>query len=170
MKIYLATNVIAVLAFCSLSALPTNVSENYFVIEGMQVEWEYTGDLLTFRLHSPYQGWVGLGFNETNDIVNTNLVMGAVTEDRTQMEEFYVVGFGDPQPVVSLGGKLAVQAYEGVEDATGTSFQFTVDTSIQDDYHYDLRPGQKVWLICSYSMEDDFGHHSIMRRHLEIEL
>jgi len=72
--------------------------------------------------------------------------------------------------VKSLGGQVAVKDYQGAEDAKGTSFQFSIDTSIQDDFHYDLSEGQKVWLICSYSMEDDFGHHSIMRRHLEISL
>ena len=157
------------LALGSLSAVPSP-SANYFVIEGMQVEWTYEGDLLTFKLHSPYQGWVGLGFNTNNDIVNSNLVMGAVEETSTNMEEFFVVGFGNPQPVKMLGGQVAVKNYQGVEDAKGTSFQFSIDTSIKDDFHYDLTEGQKVWWICFYRMEDDFGHHSIMRRHLEISL
>ena len=144
--------------------------DNFFVIDGMDVAWEYDGDLLTFKLHSPYQGWVALGFNQANDIVNTNLVMGAVSEQGVAMEEFYVVSFGNPQPVASLGGHPAVQRYLGLEDASGTSFEFTIDTRSRDGFHYDLHEGQKVWLICAYSLADDFGHHSIMRRHLEITL
>ena len=170
MKPILMYTTLLLLAFGSLSAVPSSPAANYFVIEGMQVEWAYEGDLLTFKLHSPYQGWVGLGFNANNDVVNSNLVMGAVAETGTEMEEFFVVGFGNPQPVKSLGGQVAVKDYQGAEDAKGTSFQFSIDTSIRDDFHYDLTEGQKVWLICSYSMEDDFGHHSIMRRHLEIRL
>lgn len=144
--------------------------ENYFVIEGMQVEWEYTGDLLTFKLHAPYQGWVALGFNEANNIVNTNLIMGAVTPEQTQLEEFYVTSVGNPQPLNELGGQTAINHFVGLENNDGTSFQFTIDTRLQDDFHYNLSEGSKIWLICAYSMEDDFGHHSIMRRHIEVEL
>jgi hypothetical protein len=144
--------------------------ENYFVIEGMQVEWEYTGHLLTFKLHAPYQGWLALGFNEANAMVNTNLIMGAVAQENAQLEEFFVTSVGNPQPIHELGSKTVIDNYLGLEDSDGTSFQFTIDTQQQDDFHYDLSEGRKIWLICAYSMEDDFGHHSIMRRHVEVEL
>lgn len=161
-------------AFCLFSSQSRNGKltqhENSFVIEGMQVEWEYNGDLLTFKLHSPYQGWIGLGFNAANDIVNTNLIMGAVAGETIKLEEFYVLGVGNPQPISELGGQKTVQDYLGIEDATGTSFQFSIDTSLRDEFHYDLGEGQSIWLICAYSMEDDFGHHSIMRRHVEVKL
>ncbi|PSR08429.1 MAG: hypothetical protein DA408_20555 [Bacteroidetes bacterium] len=168
MKLFAYWGVLLVFAFTGISATPP--SENYFVIDGMQVEWAYEGDLLTFKLHSPYQGWLALGFNPANDLINANLVMGAVAEENTRMEEFFVVGFDNQQSITSLGGQPAVQHYLGHEDASGTSFEFTIDTRVTDDFHYDLREGQRVWLICSYSMADDFGHYSIMRRHLEITL
>ena len=145
-------------------------SENYFVIEGMQVEWEYEGDEITFKLHSPYQGWLALGFNQQNAILNTNLVKGTVTADGPALQEYYVLGYGDHQPILQLGGTPAVQDYIGLETTDGTSFQFTMKTKTSDGFHYDLSEGKRVWLICSYSMEDDFGHHSIMQRHLEITL
>ncbi|MEL6656788.1 MAG: DOMON domain-containing protein [Bacteroidota bacterium] len=145
-------------------------SENYFVIEGMQVEWEYEGDEITFKLHSPYQGWLALGFNQQNDIMNTNLVKGAVTTKGVELQEYFILGYGEPQSVEALGGQSAVQEFVGLENADGTSFQFTMKTQLQDGFHYDLSPGQRVWIICSYSMEDDFGHYSVMQRHIEITL
>lgn len=145
-------------------------SENYFVIEGMQVEWEYEGDEITFKLHSPYQGWLALGFNQQNDIMNTNLVKGAVTAKGVELQEYFILGYGDHQSVQALGGQSAVQKFVGLENSDGTSFQFTMKTQLQDGFHYDLSPGQRVWIICSYSMEDDFGHHSVMQRHIEITL
>ena len=145
-------------------------SENYFVVEGMQVEWEYEGDEITFKLHSPYQGWLALGFNQENDMINTNLVKGAVTTNGAELEEYFILGYGNHQSVQALGGQGAVLDFVGLESVAGTSFQFTMKTQLKDGFHYDLSPGQSVWIICSYSMADDFGHHSVMQRHLEITL
>lgn len=144
--------------------------ENVLEIDGMNVEWEFEGELLKFKLHSPTQGWLSLGFNETNNVVNANLVMGAVAEEDIKMEEFYVLGFGNPQPMNAIGGDISVKDFLGFEDASGTSFQFSIDPAVQDDFHYELKEGNKIWLICSYSLADEFDHHSIMRRHIEIEL
>lgn len=144
--------------------------ENSLEIDGMNVEWEFKDDLLKFRLHSPTQGWLSLGFNETNDVVNANLVMGAVAQEATKMEEFFVLGFGNSQPINSLGGDISVKDFLGYEDHSGTSFEFSIDPSVQDDFHYELKEGNKIWLICAYSLADEFDHHSIMRRHIEIEL
>ncbi len=144
--------------------------ENFLEIDGMNIEWEFEGNLLKFKLHSPTQGWLSLGFNESNNVVNANLVMGAVAEQNTQMEEFYVLGFGNSQPMEAIGGHTSVTDFLGFEDASGTSFQFTIDSDINDDFHYDLKEGNKIWLICSYSLSDEFEEHSIMRRHLEITL
>ena len=168
MKPILFLSSLLLAACCLLSVAPS--SENYFVIEGMQVEWEYEGDEITFKLHSPYQGWLALGFNQQNDILRTNLVKGAVTEEGAAFQEYFVMGYGDHQPIQALGGEVAVQEFVGLENADGTSFQFSMKTQMQDGFHYDLSPGQRVWIICSYSMQDDFGHHSVMQRHLEITL
>ncbi|MEZ4983667.1 MAG: DOMON domain-containing protein [Saprospiraceae bacterium] len=153
-----------------LSVSAPTAADNQFVIEGMHVEWAFEGDLLTFKLHSPYQGWVSLGFNQHNDWVNSHLVMGAVDANGPIMEEFYVLGYGNFPEIAALGGQKAVEEYVGLEDMQGTSFEFTLRTAVDDGFHYNLQEGQTVWLICAYSMEDDFGHHSIMRRHLQITL
>ena len=166
--LYIAGAVCAALLSLSSSASPR--ADNFFVIDGMQVEWAYEGDELTFKLHSPYQGWLALGFNANNDIVSSNLVMGAVDDKGVRVEEFYVVGHGNQQPVQTLGGEAAVNTFLGIENAGGTSFHFSINTQIQDAYRYDLREGSKIWLICAYSMQDDFGHHAIMRRHVQVTL
>lgn len=157
-------------ALLALSSGASPGADNFFVIDGMQVEWAYEHDELTFKLHSPYQGWVALGFNTDNDIVGSNLVMGAVDDEGARVEEFYVVGHGNQQPVRELGGDAAVRTFLGMENAGGTSFHFAINTQIKDAYRYDLREGSQIWLICAYSMQDDFGHHAIMRRHVQVTL
>ncbi|RMF01580.1 MAG: hypothetical protein D6772_04590 [Bacteroidetes bacterium] len=144
--------------------------ENCFIIEGMHVEWTYEGHLLTFKLRSPYQGWLALGFNSNNTLPGSHRVNGQVVSSGPDLAEQYVLGFGDARPLTALGAQNSVVDYHGDEDESGTSFEFTIDTSIRDEFHHDLRQGQRIWLICAYGLSDDFSTPSIMQRHVEVEL
>lgn len=136
----------------------------------MQVNWMEHDDHWAFELKAPTTGWVALGFNRKNDIVHTNLIMGAVEQGQLKMEDFYVVGFGNPQPVKKLGGELAITAMEGDEKDGQTIIRFHIPKVSIDKYHYNLEAGKERWLICAYSRSDDFGHHSMMRQHVKVKL
>ncbi len=137
---------------------------------GMKVSWEHHNDSVTFTATAPDDGWVALGFNSTNNIVKSNLVMVGVAGAVVIAEDFYVVGAGNPQPVSALGGQSELLQVSGAEQGQNTTVSFTIPTNAADAYHYDLKKGDRIWLICAYSMEDEFDHHSRMRKHFEITL
>lgn len=143
---------------------------NQLTIDGMHIEWDFDGSLLTFTMQSPYQGWLALGFNERNDFLHSHLVQANVTHESVNLREQYVVGYGQQESVSTLGGQEAIIKYFGQEDDAGTFLQFTIDTKIEDAFHYPLKEGGSIWLICAYSMADDFGTPSIMQRRIEIVL
>lgn len=144
--------------------------KNQIQVERMQISWEHQGDQITFTATAPDDGWVALGFNTENNIVGSNLIIIGVNGDNVQAEDFYVVSAGNPKPIKSLGAKSQIKNYKGWEKQGKTTIAFSLPVKSNDDYHLDLKEGSKVWLICAYSMEDDFGHHSRMRRHIEITL
>jgi len=147
-----------------------NCSTSSITVKDMQVNWTAEKDHWAFELKAPTTGWVALGFNHKNDIVHTNLIMGAVEEGQLKMEDFYVVGFGNPQPVNQLGGTLAVTEMSGDEQNGETTIRFQVPKIAKDEYHYNLERGKEIWFICAYSRADDFGHHSMMRQHVKVKL
>ncbi|WP_222983343.1 DOMON domain-containing protein [Flagellimonas meishanensis] len=136
----------------------------------MKVSWEHHENYVTFTASAPDDGWVAIGFNSKNDIVDTNLIMVAVSDDKTTAEDFYVVSAGNPKPVKALGSKSQVIDPQGSEENGITTITFSMPVVAFDNYHFDLSKGRKLWLICAYSMEDEFDHHSRMRRHIEITL
>jgi hypothetical protein len=140
------------------------------MIEGMHVEWSYADELLTFRLHAPYRGWLALGFNTTNMLPGSHRVSAQVVGSGPDLAEQFVLGFADARSFSTLGAQSSVVHYAGQEDDSGTSFTFTLDTRIRDEFHHDLRPGKRIWLICAYSLTDDFSTPSIMQRHVEVQL
>lgn len=156
---------LSVLFACSMMTFTSSIT-----VKDMEVKWTEQGDHFSFELSAPTKGWVALGFNQKNSIVHTNLVMAAVKEGKVETEDFYVVGFGNPQPIATLGGKAAIRQVEGEEKAGRTTIRFSIPKEAVDKYHYNLKPGQELWLICAYSRADEFDHHSMMRQHVRVQL
>ncbi len=139
-------------------------------IEKMDISWKFENDRITFTATAPDDGWVALGFNTENNIVGSNLIMTSVNGSKVNIEDFYVVSAGNPKPVVSLGSKSQIINNSGFESERTTTVTFSLPIAAFDIYHKNLKKGNKIWLIGAYSMEDEFDHHSRMRKHVEITL
>lgn len=96
--------------------------------------------------------------------------MSGVSEGKSYLSERYVVGMGNHKPITSLGGKEVVQLIEAEEKNGTTRVSFSIPCTSNDSFHYDLREGTSIYLICAFSMEDDLTHHSRMRQHIKIKL
>lgn len=156
---------LSVLAALSLISFKSSIT-----VRDMDIRWTEETECWAFELSAPTKGWVALGFNQKNDIVQTNLIMAAVKGEKVEREDFYVVGFGNPQPVTKLGGKFAVTNVEGEEQNGHTTVRFSIPKKAIDQYHYDLKAGDEIWFICAYSRADEFDHHSTMRQHVKVKL
>lgn len=137
---------------------------------GMQVKWHFTKTDVVIEIHSPEKGWIALGFNPKNDIVGSNLIMAAVRKGALQIEDQYVSAFAKHEAVEKLGGKSTISSFNGFEDEKGTHVSFRIEGNRSDEQHYRLEKGKEIYLILAYSLEDDFEHHSIMRKHLRVKL
>ena len=139
-------------------------------VKGMEIKWSLVKDTLEFEVFAPTQGWVAIGFNTSNNIVGANLVMGASKNNKSIFEDQYVISTGVHKEIKLLGGTTAISNLICTENASGTTMKFNIPQKQLDKYHYSLASGTKIWLICAYSQQDDFDHHSIMREHIEVSI
>ena len=146
------------------------VQLKHLEVNGMTVEWVFRKNRVFFTLTAPTEGWVALGFNEKDDIVNTNLIFCRVKSGKVELSDHYVVAVGNHQPTEKLGGKSAFDDILGDEKGGKTTVSFSMPIKSNDKWHYDLIEGSKRWFICAFSAEDDFNHHSRMREHREAKL
>jgi hypothetical protein len=137
-------------------------------VNGMTIKWEVQSNDLVFEVFAPTDGWVAIGFNPKNNIVGTNLIMGASKPEETIVEDQYVIAAGVHKMTQALGGVTAIRNFSCIENNSGTILKFSIPTRQTDKFHYRLMEGTKIWLICAFSQENDFNHHSIMREHIEI--
>lgn len=142
---------------------------HHHTIEKMTVDWEREGGLIHFSLKAPTKGWLAIGFNDRNAIVNADLKMFRIVNDQPEAQDFYVVSHGNPQKDEGLGGKSTMSRLRGKEDKQFSTVSFTIDitSSHYTDGNFDF--SQSLWLIAAYSISDDFVHHSIMRKHIQVD-
>ena len=81
----------------------------------MTVGWEYKNDRIHFTMQAPVEGWVTIGFNTTENISGTYLVMGNVVAGVPRVVAHYTISPGNYQSLVKLGGRSAVNDVAGAE-------------------------------------------------------
>lgn len=146
------------------------MQEKNISVGGMSVRWHLESGAIYFHVSAPTNGWVAVGFNVLDDIVHTNLIMAAVDKGKLHIEDQYVVRAGEHVPVAALGGVSAVSKASGREVGGHTEVSFCLPQHTKDHFHYNLTEASKIYLICAYSAEDDFAHHSLMRHHVAVVL
>lgn len=134
------------------------------------MDWTCTkdGNYLLMELRAPTTGWVAVGFNSTNNIVQSDLLMMHIVNGKVECQDMYVKGLGDPRLDDTLGGSQDLEIIAAEEKNNETYLQFRRSWPAKDKYDYQLQNGQAFWLILAYSTHDEFDHHSRMRKHKEV--
>lgn len=139
-------------------------------VEGMTFHWKFSKDFLNCRVMASTTGWVAIGFNTSDQLAGTNLIMGAVKNESVIIQDHFIIEPGKHLNILELGGSDSIVKKQGKESGGSTEISFSVPLSVNDKYHHNLTEGEVIYLLMAYSQEDDFAHHSIMRRTIKIEL
>jgi hypothetical protein len=137
---------------------------------GMTVTWYHQNERIYFGISAPTEGWVAIGFNFSDDIKGTYLLMGNVVDNKPNVVEHFTIRAGNYKPFTALAVPSEVQHLEGIENNRNTTLSFSVPEKANSKYQKDLLPGLKYVLHIAYSGEDDFQHHSMMRTTVTISL
>jgi len=141
--------------------------------ENMVFRWQFMADRLVVKLQARTHGWLAIGFNTQDWLQGTNLIMGAVFDDRTvTVEDRYIV---EParrlhQRKTELGAVSRIEAITGSRSGAVTTIAFRLPTHSTDAYSYDVLPGKAINVLLAYSRATDFQHHSRVRTHQSIIL
>jgi hypothetical protein len=150
-----------------LMAYSMNAQREYSA-GGMSWKYEMEGGYLVMELRAPTKGWVGVGFNEKNDIVHSDLLLFHVRGSEAEGVDLYVKGYGNPKTDESMGGSHDIEIVDFRETEQETFIKFRRRWKVTDDYDYQLKNGEAFWLILAYYTQDEFDHHSIMRKHQKV--
>ena len=136
----------------------------------MTVKWHFDDGYIYFELVSPEKGWVAIGFNESDALKDTYLLMGSISPVGTTVKEYHVFRPGDYQSFESIREPESVDKIHGTENENGTKIAFRLPQTSFFQYAKQLEPENELFLTMAYSLEDNFDHHSIMRTSVKIKL
>ncbi|MEP4533818.1 MAG: DOMON domain-containing protein [Cyclobacteriaceae bacterium] len=156
----------------ALFGVATAMGQEFKSVErnGAQVWWRHADGLIELQMSAPTKGWVAVAFNETDELKNAYLIMGAVTNGRLMVDEHYVFAPGDYRSFESIGFPVHLSDILGEESRSGTTIRFKLPADMMTRYTKLLSEGANFYLTMAFSREDDFRHHSMMRTSIKIKL
>ncbi len=137
---------------------------------GITFSYEINGDALKCALTAPTQGWIGVGFNHNNSIVGSDLLLFHVVDGKPSSRDLYVKEVGNPINDKANGGSNTITLIDGMEDDSSTKVVFSIPLNSRDPNDFVHIIENEFWLILAYSVDDDFRHHSRVRKHLPLVL
>ena len=161
---------IQIFLFCfMLSSFGLNAQKE-ITVKGMKFSYQLLGNEIEITLEAPTTGWIGIGFNDQNSIVKSDLLLFHVIRDKVEALDMHVIGFGNPKKDLSLGGTMDIKKLKGKEENGTTKIQFSLPFPSEDVYDFKHSINEQFWLILAYSTHDEFDHHSRMREHIQFTL
>ncbi|GAA4270796.1 DOMON domain-containing protein [Aquimarina gracilis] len=137
---------------------------------GISFTYTIQGDNLECTLEAKTNGWIGVGFNDKNSIVNSDLLLFNIINGEASSTDLYVKGIGNPRKDSDLGGANTITLLNSIEKRGVTRVVFSIPLKSGDTFDFEHRLNESYWLILAYSVEDDFNHHSRFRKHLPFKL
>ncbi len=155
--------VVCALNFCWFAGLHGQQTAK---VSGITFTYEVVGEALICKLDAPTNGWVGVGFNNKNSIVGSDLLLFNIIEGKPSGTDLFVKGAGNPVKDKENGGKNTITILGGSERDSYTTITFSIPMDSGDSNDFVHQTNKEGWLILAYSVDDDFKHHSRVRKHI----
>jgi hypothetical protein len=162
-----------ILSFITIFFFSQNYSQDKMKTihkNGMTVSWKFKDDRIYFEMVAPTDGWVAIGFNDSENTTGNYLIMGNVVNSKVTVEEHYTISPGNYQTFAKLNTSRSIKNTNGEESLSKTTIRFSLPITSSNKYAKDLKQNTEFILLMAYSQEDDFQHHSIMRTATKITL
>ena len=141
-------------------------TNNPVTVSDITFQYYLHTDSIEIQLSAPTQGWLAVGFHDEAQLIGNDLLMFSVVNGMIIYQDQYIRGLNDHPADVELGGKNDIKIIGYLEDEASTTVKFKIPISSGDSFDAIHRPERDFYLLLAYSIEDDFNHHSIVRKHL----
>lgn len=133
---------------------------------GITFTYEILDDDLKCTLTAPTNGWIGVGFNDKDSIVGSDLLLFNIVDGKPSSTDLFVKATGNPVRDEDNGGKNTITILGGTEKDSSTTVTFSIPIDSGDHNDFLHQVDKETWLILAYSVDDDFRHHSRVRKHI----
>lgn len=155
---------------CSQEQSGNNIAYKSVTKSGMKFQWKVQGDRLRCIVSSPNRGWIAIGFNTTDRLTGTNLIMGYHQGKEGRISDRYILRPGVHKSIIDLGEKSILLNPKVETTGDKKKMSFSIPLKPKGKYHTQLNEGNIYYILLAYSQENDLDHHSLMRTSVKIKL
>lgn len=139
------------------SVLYANPYQTTTVVEvTLQYRTSLDSSNLECILSAPAAGWVAVGFNPSDGMMDGNFVFGFVLNNVLNIRDDWGTGLHSHASDTSLGGVDNIMNTSGTEIAGVTEISFTIPLNSGDTFDQALAIGQTYPILLAYGATDDF--------------
>ncbi|HKJ66184.1 MAG TPA: DOMON domain-containing protein [Desulfopila sp.] len=123
--------------------------------DGIKMFWKVTDDDLHVKVTAETSGWVGVGFNPTEQMKGANYIIGYIKNGEVVLHD----DFGDEKwnhsEDTSLGGTDDLTIVDGLESEGHTTLEFFLPLDSGDDYDGVIDPQGRTVVLLAYGGKRD---------------
>lgn len=143
---------------------------NIFAEDDFVFKWKVVEDSLRCMISALTNGWVAIGFDPEDEMLNANLIIGYVQSGTTYVRDDWGISEYSHSADVGLGGANNVTRVFGHQSAGTTEIRFTIPLNSQDPYDRILIPGNTYEMILAYGFNDGDNFSSMHQQEEDFEI
>ncbi|WKN44533.1 DOMON domain-containing protein [Tunicatimonas pelagia] len=140
-------------------------TNNPVTVSNITFQYRLHADSLEIQVSAPTHGWVAVGFHNDAKLIGNDLLMFSVIDGMVVYQE-YIRNWNDHPEDTALGGENSIDVIGYLEDETSTTVKFKIPINSGDSFDTIHQPNRDFYLLLAYSVEDDFNHHSMVRKQI----
>jgi hypothetical protein len=156
----------ALLVIASIAAVSAGQAWQEITVDGFTLRWATVeGNNLAVQLNGPTTGWVAVGFDPTQMMLNANIIIGYVASGTPELRDDWGWQTTSHRDDTLLGGTSDLTVDGGFESGGSTEIHFTIPLDSGDAYDKALVPGETYPIILARSADgqDNFtAPHSLV--------
>lgn len=136
------------------------------------LNWRIDGEIITFAMKAKTVGWVAVGIDPELKMLNTDIYIGWVTSDAKceLFDTFCSVPVGPHPPDTDQGGTNDILAFNGKDDGTFTTIEFSRKLDTQDAKDKTIPKTGNLKIMVAFGANDEFTLRHVFRTTDEITM
>jgi len=124
-------------------------------IDKMTFEWKLDDKVIHVRLTAATTGWVGVGFNPSDEMKDANFIIGYVKKGKVKVTDHFGTSNRQHDKDEKVGGKTNVTNITGSEKKEITEIGFTIPLNSGDAKDQVINPDAETTVLLAYGSGRD---------------
>lgn len=140
-------------------------------VDKVTFEWKLDGKNINVRLQAETEGWVGIGFNPSEDMKDANFILGYVKKGSVKVTDHFGTSKRQHKADKKLDGKNDVTNAAGKEADGVTEISFTIPLDSDDAKDAVIAADKETTVLLAYGAgRDSFRSKHKFRTALKVNL